>query len=227
MNRQDRSGELLVTYLPAKTLVLSSRNARTHSRHQIQQIAASIRTFGFTNPIIIDDTNTIIAGHGRVAAAKLLGIERVPTIRLEGLGPDQLRAYVLADNRLAEKAGWDKATLAIELEHLVTINSSFDVTVTGFEMPEIDLLVQESKGERKQKHIAGAPEPAPIVSKSGDTWLLGTHRIVCGDAVDRRSYEAIDLMIRHWQKYTRKQAVHAVTGKCFDEVSSSAEVNSD
>src|ERR1700733_12527858 len=100
-----------VVYQPVSALVPYPSNARTHSKRQIRQIAASITTFGFTNPVLIDRNNTIIAGHGRVAAAKRLGMDRVPTIRLEGLSDDEIRAYVMADNRLAEKAGWDQSIL--------------------------------------------------------------------------------------------------------------------
>src|SRR5271169_1775755 len=106
--------ELSIAYQPLCELKNNPRNARTHSKHQVRQIADSIKTFGFTNPVLLDHSNTIIAGHGRVAAAKLLGISGVPTIRLENLSPDQVRAYIIADNRLAENAGWDKSILAIE-----------------------------------------------------------------------------------------------------------------
>ena len=135
------SSKLQITYRPVGELKDNPRNARTHSKRQIRQIANSIMEFGFNNPVLLDASNTIIAGHGRVAAAKLLGLSSVPTIRLENLSPDEIRAYIIADNRLAEKAGWDKAILAIELQHLTTIESDFDVTITGFEIPEIDVIL--------------------------------------------------------------------------------------
>jgi ParB-like chromosome segregation protein Spo0J len=119
------------------------KNARTHSKYQIRQIADSIRVFGFANPVLIDAENQIIAGHGRVEAAKFLNMEKVPTIRLEGLTQDQIRAYVIADNKLALNAGWDTEILAIELENLLKLDcADFDVTITGFEIPEIDLILQ-------------------------------------------------------------------------------------
>jgi hypothetical protein len=158
-------------------------NARTHSKHQTRQIAESIKAFGFVNPVLLDQDNTIIAGHGRVAAAKLLGLSEVPTIRPENLSPDQIRAYVLADNRLAEKAGWDKSILAIELQHLLTIESDFDVTVTGFEIPEIDLVLfsEIDKPDPDDAfEVAENPEP---VSRVGDLWHLGKHRILCGSSL--------------------------------------------
>ena len=130
---------LSINYLPINALADNPRNARTHSKRQIQQIANSIESFGFVNSVLIDRQNTIIAGHGRVAAAKLLGMTEVPTVRLESLTDEQVRAYVVADNRLAELAGWDRSILAIEFQHLLTLDGAIDVTLTGFEMPEIDL----------------------------------------------------------------------------------------
>jgi ParB-like nuclease domain len=218
--------ELMVTYEPVSALKPFSRNARTHSERQIRKIAESIKAFGFTNPVLIDQANTIVAGHGRVAAAKVLGIDQVPTIRLEALSPDQVRTYVLADNRLAEKAGWDKATLAIELEHLITISSDLDITVTGFEMHQINFIIQEAK-DRKEGNPIRVPRQHSTISKSGDIWLLGTHRIICGDVKDGRSYGAVDSMIRHWQKCTRERAIHVLTGKPFNEVATSSEVSND
>src|SRR5437867_2739078 len=128
-------------------------NARTHSKRQIRQIATSIKKFGFCNPILIDDANQIIAGHGRAEAAKLLGIDAVPTCRLSHLSEADKRAYILADNRLAEKAGWDRELLAIELEGLIEID--VDIEVTVFEMAEIDLILEEA---REASATASGPE---------------------------------------------------------------------
>jgi hypothetical protein len=182
---------LAIVYQPVKSLVACSHNARTHPKHQIDQIAASIKVFGFANPILVDRNNTIIAGHGRVKAAKLLGIEQVPTIRLEGLTEDQIRAYVLADNRLAEKAGWDKSILAIELQHLQTINSDLDVTVTGFEIPEIDLIVSGAAVEQDQDEVFEIRQTEPAVTQSGDLWLLGKHRLLCASSLNEASYRTL------------------------------------
>ena len=118
-----------------------ARNARSHSKKQIKQIADSIRTFGFTNPVLIDEAKSILAGHGRVAAAKLLGLETVPCRLISSMSPAQKRAYVLADNKLALNAGWDEEMLAIELAGLLEVEIDFDVCVTGFSIPEIDSLV--------------------------------------------------------------------------------------
>jgi DNA modification methylase len=189
---------LAVVYLPACALVPNPRNARTHSKHQIRQIAASINAFGFTNPVLIDSRNTIIAGHGRVEAAKLLGIDRVPTVRLEGLTQDQIRAYVIADNRLAEKAGWAKEILAIELQHLIALDIDLDITVTGFEIPEIDLILQEANAEQENDDVVDIDEGTQAVTHTGDLWQMGKHRILCGNALHDSSYQAL-LGNRHAQ----------------------------
>src|SRR6516164_2270955 len=117
-------------------------NARTHTRKQVRQIADSIQQFGFNNPVLTSDDGEIIAGHGRVAAAKLLGLAAVPTIKLSHLTEAQRRAYVIADNRLAEKAGWDREILAVELQGLIDLD--FDVTMIGFETPEIDIILEKA-----------------------------------------------------------------------------------
>ncbi len=160
-----------------------AHNARTHSNKQLHQIAASIREFGFTNPILVDQSDTIIAGHGRLAAASILGLDTVPTIRIEHLSAAQKRAYVIADNRLAETAGWDPDILAIEFQHLSSIDLGFELEITGFETAEIDLLVDGADKpdpqaiENRMPSANGTP-----VTKVGDLWLLGDHRILCGDA---------------------------------------------
>lgn len=181
---------LSITYVLIDALKPYPRNARTHTKHQIRQIADSIKTFGFANPVLVDAKSTIIAGHGRVEAAKLLGMIQVPTIPLENLTESQIRAYVIADNKLAANAGWDKSILAIELQHLLTIDEQFDVTITGFEIPEIDLIVQEGAKEDPDD----TPEPAesgPAITQPGDIWQLGKHRILCGSALEEISFSAL------------------------------------
>ena len=184
--------DLKVEYRDLKALKPYDRNARTHSKKQIRQIADSIERFGWTNPVLIDGQDQIVAGHGRVAAAKRLGIEAVPTIRLEYMSEVEIRAYVIADNRLAELADWDDEILAIELQALVELD--FDVEVTGFETAEIDLLIDGLD-------VAGAiddgdriPEVDPSASRvtqAGDLWRLGRHRLLCGDATKRKSFERL------------------------------------
>ena len=130
-----------ITHRSPLSLTPRVANPRTHSRTQIRQIAASIEHFGFINPVLIDRDGGIVAGHGRVEAAKQLGLKTVPTICLDTLTEAEIRAYVIADNRLAELAGWDNELLAIELQGLLDLDLDFDVTITGFETPQIDMLI--------------------------------------------------------------------------------------
>src|ERR1700730_10923339 len=183
--------QLSVAYAEIKNLVPYARNARTHSRRQIRQIPNSIRTFGFTNPVLVNRSRMIIAGHGRVAAAKLLGITQVPTICLDNLSEDEIRAYILVDNKLAEKAGWDHSILAIELQHLTSIDLEFDVSITGFEVGEIDLILQEAAAEGQEEEEPVEIHSRAAVTKRGDVWLLGDHRLICGDALDESTYLAV------------------------------------
>src|SRR5262245_36749294 len=182
-----------IEYTPVRELRPYPNNARTHSKKQIRQIANSIAKFGFCNPVLVDDAKQIIAGHGRVEAAKLLGIDAVPTCRLSHLSDAEKRAYVLADNRLAEKAGWDRQLLAIELQGLIEID--VDIELTGFEMAEIDLILEEAgeatSAPRGPEDEAPERSPGPAVSQSGDLWVLGDHRLLCGDARDKASYDRL------------------------------------
>lgn len=169
-------------------LVPYARNARTHSDAQVAQIAASIREFGFTNPILVDGERGVIAGHGRLLAARKLGMVDVPTLELSHLTPAQRRAYVLADNRLALSAGWDEAMLRLELGDLQA--EGFDLTLTGFDRDEIvKLLFDEHGGLTDPDAVPPVPE-API-SQVGDVWLLGRHRLICGDATDTTVVEQV------------------------------------
>ena len=169
----------------------NARNARTHSKKQIRQIADSIKEFGFTNPVLIDGEGGIIAGHGRVEAAKLLGHETVPVIHLNDLTEEQIRAYVIADNKLAENAGWDRDLLALELQYLTELEVDFDVTITGFEVAEIDVLMGEleSAGEDDPgDEIPEIDKSVPPVTQLGDIWQIGKHRLLCGDATEPTAY---------------------------------------
>jgi DNA modification methylase len=182
-----------IEYTSVRELRPHPNNARTHSKKQIRQIANSIAQFGFCNPVLIDDAKQIIAGHGRVEAAKLLGIDAVPTVRLSHLSEADKRAYVLADNKLAEKAGWDRELLAIELQGLIELD--VDIELTGFEMAEIDLILEEGReasGDASgPEDLAPEPSPAPAVSQTGDLWLLGSHHLLCGDARDQAAYDQL------------------------------------
>jgi DNA modification methylase len=184
--------KLAVVYQDVDNLTAHPRNARTHTNHQVRQIRASIEAFGFTNPILVDARNVIIAGHGRARAAKLLGINEVPTIRIDTLTEDQIRAYMIADNQIAEKAGWDPATLAIELQHLLTIDGDLDVTVTGFEVPEVDLILQQAGTQSADKDDAvRIDQSGASVTQPGDLWLLGKHKILCGDSLELSTYKTL------------------------------------
>jgi DNA modification methylase len=180
--------KLTISSLPIGSLKPYDRNARTHSAKQIAQIAASIKAFGFNNAVLIDKDNGIIAGHGRVEAAKLLRHATVPCVRLEHLDDAQKRAYILADNRLAEKAGWDPEILKIELQHLSSLDLDFDLSVTGFEMPEIDLLLSEAAPEADPADDVPAVVPGPAVTQLGDLWQIGPHRLICGDSTKAETY---------------------------------------
>lgn len=161
-------------------------NARTHSKKQLRQIAKSIETFGFTNPVLIDQRGTILAGHGRVEAAKSLGMPAVPCLRIEHMSEAEKRAYVIAGNKLALNAGWDEQLLAQELQGLLATETlGFDIGVIGFEVAEIDSLIEalnpEEPGNPEDDAI---PEIAPRRVHPGDIWQLGNHRLICGDALD-------------------------------------------
>jgi DNA modification methylase len=177
---------------PIDSLKPHPNNARLHSKKQIHQIAASIQEFGFTSPILIDQSNFIIAGHGRFEAAKLLGRTTVPTIRIEHLSEAQKRAYMLADNKLALKAGWDPEILANEFHYLSTIELNFDLEITGFETAEIDSFI-DGPAARSKKDIADRIPPIErvAVSRSGDIWNLGQHRLMHGDARSGDTYSKL------------------------------------
>lgn len=181
--------ELKIEILPIADLKPYARNPRTHSRKQIQQIADAIREFGFTNPILIDEDGGVIAGHGRIEGARLLGIEHVPTIRLGHMSEAQKRAYVLADNKLAANAGWDHELLALEFQYLSELDLEFDLTVTGFETAEIDLLLAALDDEADE--VPEVDDSTPSVSRPGDLWLLRKHRLLCADATNGESFQRL------------------------------------
>lgn len=167
-----------------------ARNARTHSKRQIKQIAESIERFGFVNPVLVGDDGTIIAGHGRVDAARLLGLRAVPTLALSHLTEAEKRAYVIADNKLALNAGWDREILAIELQGLIDLD--FEVELTGFSLAEIDLVLDEA-GEADPNLPDSAEDTfavvsGPAVSRWGDVWIMGRHKLICGDARGKSDY---------------------------------------
>jgi DNA modification methylase len=173
---------LAVTYRPVKELGPDPRNARSHPKRQIEQIIASIRAFGFTNPILVDPDGSVIAGHGRLQAARSMGIAEVPTIMLRGLTDAQKRALRLADNKIALNAGWDLELLKVELADLSSLDVDFDVSLTGFSQGEIDVLL-DSSSDPDDEVIPAIPKKPR--TKPGDIWILGKHRVGCGDGRDQ------------------------------------------
>jgi len=186
--------DLAIEHISTTVLKPWTRNARTHSKKQIAQIGESIRTFGFTNPVLIDNENRILAGHGRIEAARLLKMDKVPCVRLENMSTDQKRAYVLADNKLALNAGWDEELLAEELASLLAVDIDFDIDVTGFSIPEIDGLIEglhpEEAGDPADELMPTIAE-GPSVCHAGDLWYLGSHRLLCGDARKVEPFEKL------------------------------------
>ncbi len=176
---------------PTAKLVPYARNARTHSDDQVAQIAASIAEFGFTNPILAGSDGVIVAGHGRLAAAQKLGLDVVPVVVLDHLSPTQRRALVIADNRIAENAGWDDAMLRIEIAALQ--DDDFDLSLTGFDADALaELMAGDESDGQGQTDDDGMPEmPETPVSRPGDVWLLGGHRLFCGDSTVADSYDRL------------------------------------
>lgn len=220
-----------ITTLQTSRLIPYARNSRTHSDEQVAQIAGSIKEFGFTNPILIDDKDSIIAGHGRLLAAQRLGIKDVPCIRLSHLTEAQKKAYVIADNKLALNAGWDFDMLKIELGDLKS--DGFDLELTGFTQDELNnLLVENTEGLTDEDAVPEVPvEP---VTQLGDVWILGNHRLMCGDST---SIDAVDELMAgqkadmvftdppygmflntDYDSMFSNDVSHKKTGKRFDEV---------
>ncbi len=183
---------LAIKYKDPRKLKPRPKNPRTHTPRQIKQVAASITEFGFINPVLLDSGDGIVAGHARVSAAISLGMNDVPTVRVDHLNPTQIRAYVIADNRLAEKAGWDPTLLALELQEL-SLETNFDVTVTGFEIAEIDLAISQAAGNEPDDAdvVPEVDRSRPAVSQPGDCWQIGDHFLLCGDALKAHSYERL------------------------------------
>ena len=213
-------------------LIPYARNSRTHSDAQVAQIAASIKEFGFTNPVLIDETGSIIAGHGRVMAAKKLAIADVPSIRLTHLTEAQKKAYVIADNKLALNAGWDDEMLAVELTDLKDMG--FDLDLTGFSTDEIEALLAPTGTEGLTDEDAVPEVPETPVTVLGDVWLLGKHRVMCGDSTSIDAVEKLmdgqkaDMVFTdppygmsldtNYDSMFAADKTHRKTGKRFNEV---------
>jgi DNA modification methylase len=169
-----------IAWRPLGALIPYARNPRTHSDVQVAQIAASIREFGWTNPVLVDGANGIIAGHGRVLAARKLGLERVPVIELAHMSETQKRAYVLADNQLALNAGWDEALLRLELADLSDLG--FDLGLIGFGAGELERLLAGDGRTGLTEDDAAPALPEQAITRPGDLWIMGEHRLLCGEA---------------------------------------------
>ena len=217
-----QQGHRQIEQVPLARLTACKGNARTHSPKQLRQIGASLKRFGFIVPVLVNAENEIVAGHGRVEAAKLLGLKEVPALRLNHLSAAEQRAFAIADNRLAELAEWDRDALAIELQSLIQLN--FDVEVTGFEMGDIELILHHEEEDEGGKEKTGAEAKTakstrgPIVSRGGDIWLLRAHRLDCADAGDAPAYAAVDAAIRCWQRFTGESATLAGSGQTFNNI---------
>jgi DNA modification methylase len=179
-----------IEYIETGKLIPYARNSRTHSDDQVQQIMGSIKEFGFTNPVLVDGDGVIIAGHGRTMAAQRLGMKEVPCLRLSHLTEAQKRAYIIADNKLALNAGWDDEMLSVELRNLR--DEDFDLSLTGFDDAELAALLADAVAEGLTDEDAVPEVPAVPVTVEGDVWLLGRHRLMCGDST---SIDAVDKLM--------------------------------
>jgi len=174
------NGKTVIKQIKTVDLIPYVMNSRTHSPEQVAQIAASIKEFGFTNPVLTDGNNGIIAGHGRVMAAQRLGIDEVPTIELSYLSEAQRKAYIIADNKLALNAGWDNEVLAAEIEALKEID--FDIDLLGFDQKELNAILVQVVAEGLTDDDACGEPPEDPITKLGDVWVMGKHRLLCGDS---------------------------------------------
>jgi DNA modification methylase len=183
----------VVAYLPLESIVSDPNNPRSHPSAQINAIARSIEAFGFNAPILVDKANRVVAGHGRLEAAKRLNLADAPVIRLEHLSGQQAKAYMLADNKLTDRSSWDDRKVAIVLKELSDIALDFEIEATGFEPPEIDLRIQslDPPDESTDPADEFAAPDGPPVSRPDDLWMLGEHRLVCGNALDSCAYDAL------------------------------------
>lgn len=176
--------------VPIESLQSYAHNTRIHPPRQIELLARSIKAFGFNNPVLIDKENVILAGHGRVLAAKKLNLKSVPTVKIEHLTPLELKAFRIADNRIAEQSCWNQASLKLEFQELISCQDEMDINLTGFSTPDIDLLYLPEINTSKEE-IVDIPLDIPKCVKPGDLWSLGKHRLFCGNALEAASYREL------------------------------------
>jgi hypothetical protein len=222
-----------VRWLPLEALRPDGGNARVHTLRQVVRIADSIAAFGFNVPVLIDGSGGVLAGHGRVLAARRLGLKEVPTITLDHLNEAQRRAFMIADNRLGELAAWDETRLGLELKGLKIFDLDFALSATGFELGDIELRIgsvdavdSPSKDGRPSglpmDRVGRPPGEARLhgvpAARAGDAWALGPHRLVCGDDSDPAAFLAIDAAIRRWQAATGESARLHPKGETFASI---------
>jgi len=183
--------DLAVTYCNVSSLIPYAQNSRSHTRAQVKLVAQSIDAYGWTNPILVDNDGNVIAGHARLEAAKLLGLEQVPTICLSHMTAAQKRAYIIADNRMNEIAGdWDRNILALEHQAIRLMDPTFDVSSTGFSLDDVEIMIDGLTDCREDE--AGEPDRLrPAITRIGDLWTLGEHKVLCGDALLQSSFEPL------------------------------------
>lgn len=189
--QKETTMQMTIVYVFTKDIIPYTKNVRVHDDKHVNQIATSIKTFDFTNPILLDENNEILAGHGRYLAAKQLGLGKVPCVILSHLTSPQKRAFRITDNKLTLNGSWDENLLGLELKDLSELDLDFKLDVTGFELPEIDLKIQnlETINDDQMDEI---PEIIGItISKLGDIWQLGEHLIYCGDSLKKESFSAL------------------------------------
>ena len=194
-NRPDFSRVLVdkIEHVPPDLLKPAARRLRKHTKEKMAKLKASVANFGFVSPILIDETDTILAGHARWEAAKEMGLPRIPVIRVEHLNSDEKRVFAIAENRLGELADWDNDVLAIEFQELLEIDFHFDLDVSGFDTPQIDVIIADSDAE------SGEPDPADVlpevigapVTQPGDEWVVSRSRFICGDSLEKATYEKL------------------------------------
>lgn len=189
MKVDQSSLQLLIELRNPEELRADPRNSKVHTAKQIKQVCRSIIEFGWTNPILIDENDGVLAGHARLLAAKQLGLREVPTIRIGHMSAAQKRAYLIADNKLAENAKWDRKMLALEHEAIQLLDPDFDLTISGFELEEIHILFDNEIATRETAIPPVADGDA--ISRVGDLWQLGHHLVLCGDALESASYERL------------------------------------
>ena len=200
-----------ITYLAIDQLKTNPANPRTHSPAQIRKLARSMRAHGFITPVVVDPKNVVIAGHGRLEAAQHLGLTEIPAIYVSHLSPEQLRAFALADNRLHDESSWNDRLLAVELKALSGLGLDFDIETTGFDLGEIDVRIEglEIKSVNQDERDDRLPPETlqDAVSQTGDLWLLGRHRVICGNALDSAAFSRLmDAEFAH--SYARRDRHH-------------------